>query len=162
MSGSIQITLTGKDALVARLTGADGKVMALLEQDLGPFAVDLREDAAARAGSRSGRLSTSIQAVVQLLGSTRVQVLLESQGVPYAAIQERGGTIPPRIISAKGHALAFLWTGAGTKAGDSAFFAHVNWPGATIRPKAYILTALRNRKAEFLQICQAAIARSMT
>lgn len=162
MSGSVKLTLVGKEALVARLVGAPTRLMSELKGELTPFAMALRDDAGRRAGKRSGRLDASITATVTALGSTRMEVLLQTTGVPYAKIQEEGGSIPPRTINTtKASALAFMWMGSGAAKGDTAFFHHVNWPGARIPAKHYILGSLQNRRAEFLSICQDAMRRSL-
>jgi len=163
MSGSIDVSFTfkGQEALVAKLKGAPPRLLQFLKTDLVFVAADTRDLAARLAGSRSGKLGASIQGRV-VATSNAVSVVLFSEGVPYAAIQERGGTIAARIISAaKARALAFVWGGSGAHAGGYAFFTSVSWPGATITPKHYIRNAMVNKRAEFERVCRAAIAKSL-
>jgi len=161
MADGITITLRGQEALVAHLKSAPDRLMGHLKNELTAFASDVRDEAAKRAGRRSGRLAGSIEARVQMIGSTKVSVLLKTEGVPYALIQERGGRIPGRIIMAsKTKALAFAWMG-GVALGGKAFYAHVSWPGANIPAKHYIRNTLQGKKPEFEAICRRAMEQTM-
>lgn len=165
MSGStsqIRITLTGQEALIARLTRAPESLINILYDRLKPFAQDVRSTAQQLAVGKTGRLASSIQAQV-IATSRTVAIVLFTEGVPYAAIQESGGQIAARIISvAKGSAMAFIWGKGGARLGDVSFYSTIRWPGARIPPKHYILNALKNRRAEFDQICRQAMEQSLT
>ena len=91
--------------------------------------------------TRSGALKASIVAEL-LVAPDGLIASLESHGVPYAAIQEYGGTTPPHdIVPVKARALAF----AG--AGGTMFARRVHHPGSVIPAHAYLggaLEALRD------------------
>jgi hypothetical protein len=121
--------------------------------------MEMRDLASTAAGSRTGKLAASITARVTS-SATSVTVNVNSTGVPYAAIQEFGGTIPGHdIYPVKGVALAFAFGARGAIASD--YFAHVFWPGATIRPKHYILGTLTAHRQEFYEICRLAELESL-
>lgn len=161
MSDSIKITLTGQEALIARLRNAPERLINLLYDNLQVFSADLRSLAMQLAGSRTGKLASAIQVRTVTTGRT-VAVVLFTEGVPYALIQEVGGYIPARVISAtKGTALAFAWSKGGARLGDVAFYSYVSWPGAYIPPKHYILNALKDRRAAFEAVCRQTLDRSM-
>jgi hypothetical protein len=116
--------------------------------------MEMRDLAANAAGSRTGKLRSSITAGVTTSGET-VTVNIKSEGVPYAAIQEFGGTIGGReIFPVKGAALAFAFGARGAIGND--YFAHVFWPGATLRGKHFILGTIQQHRQEFYDICRAA------
>jgi hypothetical protein len=158
MSDSIKITLTGKEAMVARFNKANTSLLGLLRTRLSSWAMEIRDLMANAAGRRTGKLSSSITANVSSTpSSVRVDFKADT---PYAAIQEFGGTIPGHEITPiKGQALAFAWGMRGSLGSD--YFAHVFWPGATIPGKHYVYNTLRAHRAEFLAICQQAAADSM-
>lgn len=87
--------------------------------------------------SRSGALKASISADLDAVGDG-VAVTIASSGVPYAAIQEHGGTTPPHdIVPVKARALAFA----------GGFAARVHHPGSVIPARAPLggaLDALRD------------------
>jgi hypothetical protein len=161
MSGGItvKVVLTGKDTLVSRFRNAPTALMSRLKSDLLNLALDMRDQAAAAAGGRTGRLANSITAKVTAT-NTSVAVNIGTDGVPYAEIQEEGGHIPGHeILPTAAQALAFNWI-AGGGAVDStgqAIFARVSWPGADIRPKHYILNTLKANRANFNEVIQKAI-----
>jgi hypothetical protein len=159
MSDSITIELQGTDTIVARLNGANAKLLNLLRSRLTTWAMEMRDIAAASAGRRTGRLAASIVSSVTTSGET-VLVNIRSEGVEYAAIQEFGGTIGGREISpVKGAALAFVFGARGAIGND--FFAHVFWPGATIRGKHFIFGTIQQHRQEFYDICRAAEAEAL-
>lgn len=157
MSGSISIkfSITGHEAIVARLKNAPDKLNKLLKSDLIDLALDMRTEAASRAQgpfSKSGNLENAIQGTVND-GSGFISIILFTEGVPYAHAQEEGATYAPRVIfAAKAEALSFVGEGFGARSGDVSFFNHVNWPGATIPAKRYILNTIRSNKNRFEEI----------
>ena len=82
--------------------------------------------------SRSGTLKASIVADLAA-DADGVAVTIASTGVPYAAIQEHGGTTPPHeIVPVKARALAFA----------GGFAARVHHPGSAIPARAPLGSAL--------------------
>lgn len=82
--------------------------------------------------ARSGQLKASIVAELAV-GATDVTATVASHGVPYAAIQELGGTTPAHdIVPVKARALAFA----------GGFARRVHHPGATIPARFYLGSAL--------------------
>ena len=84
---------------------------------------------------RSGALKASIVAEVTA-GVDAIVFAVGSEGVPYAAIQEYGGTTAPHeIMPVKARALAF----AG--AGGPRFARRVHHPGSRLPARAYLAGA---------------------
>jgi hypothetical protein len=159
MSDTIEIELEGTDTLVARLNEANAKLLSLLRSRLTTWAMEIREQSAAAAGSKTGKLASSITAGVTS-SPTSVTVNVRSTGVPYAAIQEFGGSIPGHdIYPVKGVALSFAFGMRGSLGND--FFARVFWPGATLRPKHYIMGTIQAHRQEFYEICRIAELESL-
>jgi hypothetical protein len=152
----VRIILSGNDTLVSRFKDAPARLISFLKQGMTDFALALREEAVQKAGSKSGRLGSSIEASVYA-GETFVSIMLGTQGVPYARIQELGGDIPGHPIYAKGKALAFYWPKSFNKSGLG-IYQSVNWPGAHIPAKHYISGTMRQRKQDFIRIVNEAIA----
>lgn len=95
--------------------------------------------------TRSGRLRASIRGSVDR-DESGVSVVLESLGVPYAAIQEYGGrTGPHEIVALKAKALRFVGP-------DGPVYArHVHHPGSTIPERSYLRSALAAMRDEIEQ-----------
>ncbi len=82
--------------------------------------------------TRSGALKASITAALAA-DAAGASVTVASAGVPYAAIQERGGRTPPHdIVPVKARALAFA----------GVFATRVHHPGSTIPARSYLGSAL--------------------
>lgn len=164
MSGEIivKVVLTGHEALIARLKNAPDKLLSSLKSDLLDLALDMRDQAAAKTNPKSGKLADSITGTI-VQGGSSVGINLGSSGVVYAGIQEDGGNIPGRTINAvNAKALAFLFgAGSGMKSGDTSFFNSVDWPGATIPAKHYILNTLKMNRQEFMSVVQRAVDKAV-
>ena len=84
---------------------------------------------------RTGALKASIVAEV-VADADAITLAVGSDGVPYAAIQEYGGTTAPHdIVPVRARALAF----AG--AGGPAFARRVHHPGSRLPARAYLAGA---------------------
>jgi hypothetical protein len=160
MSDNVKITLKGYAAFEARIKGMPDALRVNLKATLTKYILQAREMAADATNPKSGKLASSIQGYV-IAQTSAVTAGLRSEGVEYAAIQERGGTIDAHeIFPAKGAALAFMWGKGGGSVGDTNFYAHVEWPGATLKPKRYILGTLRATRVEFEAAVREAMAMS--
>lgn len=85
---------------------------------------------------RTGALKASIVAAITV-DTGSIFASIESQGVPYAAIQEYGGiTAPHDIVPVKARALAFAGIGG------LVFARRVHHPGSVIPARTYLGSAL--------------------
>lgn len=159
MSG-VRIYLRGDEALKAVFRNAPNKLTGQLQSMAINTALDARDAAAAKAGTRTGRLARSIVGDVSVT-DTSVSINLRSEGVPYAHIQEMGGATPPHIISS-GNALAFFWASlSSVRQGSTAFFAKVNHPGGIIPGKHFIREGLQSVREEFRSACREAMVNAL-
>ena len=107
----------------------EAKALALQERLLARVEANLSGDI---LQTRSGTLKASIVASLTADPSS-VSVAVASRGVPYAAIQEYGGTTPAHdIVPVKARALAFA----------GVFATRVHHPGSTIPARSYLGSAL--------------------
>jgi hypothetical protein len=97
-------------------------------------------DTAAKAAApyKTGTLKRSI--ISQMTGEATG--LVGSRGVPYARIQDIGGTTPPHIIRAR-YAQALYWPGAAHPVKS------VNHPGSKIPGNRYLSNAVADGLDEF-------------
>lgn len=97
-----------------------------------------------RLGSKSGRLtSEALRVDVSVEGKT-IKASLSIPGIPYAQIQEEGGTTPAHMIyPVNGKVLAFI--GA---TGDKVMATRVFHPGGTIQGKHFMRDARRQMGPE--------------
>ena len=116
----------------------EAKASELQDRLLARIMADLSGDV---LQARSGALKASIVSDLTV-DAGALAVTLASQGVPYAAIQEYGGTTAPHeIVPVKAQALAFAGAGGQT------FSRRVRHPGSVIPARAYLggaLDALRD------------------
>jgi hypothetical protein len=89
-------------------------------------------------GSKSGALAAAVKGAVRQQAG-RVTGTVSIEGVPYARIQEEGGTTPPHIIRPR-NAKILAFIGA---TGDKVFATHVFHPGGTIQGKHFMKDAYR-------------------
>lgn len=108
-------------ALATRAAALQERLLAKVEANLSGLVL----------AERSGALKASVAAELDA-GPDGVTAAIVSTGVPYAAIQERGGTTPARdLVPVKAHALAFA----------GGFAARVHHPGSVIPARAPFGTA---------------------
>lgn len=147
----LNITLSGDDALQARLDG----FAAALAGDLTVKAQALSEALADKVrneklsgqalNARSGALRDSIGAEVSREGDAVVASVGSYGDVKYAAIQEYGGkTGAHEILPTKGKVLAFLAGGA------MRFARKAEHPGSLIPERPYLRSSLAEMSADIL------------
>ena len=136
------IVVSLADGASAALAGMPERVRAALSSKANALAAELQARVQQKLSggvlhARTGALTRSITAMIedQTAGvSVRVTV---SGDVKYAAIQEYGGTVPPReIVPDKARALAFA------VGGKEAFAARVNLPAVTMPQRSYLRSSL--------------------
>jgi phage gpG-like protein len=95
--------------------------------------------------TRSGRLKRSIQGSVEDNGDIITGSVFSSGDVPYAAIQEFGGTTSPHdIVPVKAKALSFMMHG------KQVFAKIVHHPGSKIPERSYLRSALSDMKQQIV------------
>ena len=147
----IAVEIAGADALVERLQSMPERVAASLASAMAGLGVDLRglvQDSMAGSGlkSRSGRLAQSIEVEVD---ETSVSAAIDAGSVPYAAIQEYGGTTRAHVIEAINAAALRFALG-----GRTIFAKRVMHPGSVIPAHSFLATAL----AELAPVARETIA----
>lgn len=135
----IAIEIAGADALVERLQSMPERVAASLASAMAGLGVDLRgrvQDSMTASGlqSRSGRLARSIEIEAD---ETSVSAAIDTAAVPYAAIQEYGGTTRAHVIEAINAAALRFQIG-----GRTVFAKRVMHPGSVIPAHSFLATAL--------------------
>lgn len=147
----IALEIAGADALVARLQSMPQRVAASLASVMAGLSVDLRgrvQDSMAGSGlqSRSGRLA---QAIAVEADEASVSAGIDTAAVPYAAIQEDGGTTRAHVIEAINAAALRFEIG-----GRMVFAKRVMHPGSVIPAHSFLATAL----AELAPVARETIA----
>ena len=147
----IAAEITGADALVDRLQSMPERVAARLASAMAGLGVGMRglvQDSMAASGlhSRSGRLMQSIEVEAD---DTSVSAGIDTAAVPYAAIQEYGGTTRAHVIEAINAAALRFQIG-----GRTVFVKRVMHPGSVIPARSFLATAL----AELAPVAREAVA----
>ena len=115
-----------RDALSSKANALAAELQAKIQQKLSGGVLN----------QKSGALARSIAATVDD-SSADVSVTVATGDIPYAAIHEYGGTIPPHeIVPDKAKALAFIL------AGKQAFAARVNLPAIAMPERSYMRSSL--------------------
>ena len=92
---------------------------------------------------KSGHLKASISARVEETGDAISARISAGADLPYAAIQEYGGTTKAHVIeAANGKVLAFA------QGGKTQFFPHVNHPGSVIPEHDFMRSSLGEMQDE--------------
>jgi phage gpG-like protein len=145
----LSVTLTGAEALQARLDGLPSAVVAAIAAKSTALADQLRalvqsKLASGALHSRTGALAASVIVDGPRIEGDRVVVSVSAGGdLKYAAIQEYGGvTSPHEILPSRAKALAFL---AG---GGEAFAKVVHHPGSRIPARRYLASSMAEIAAE--------------
>jgi phage gpG-like protein len=147
----IAVDIAGAHALVERLQSMPERVAARLAITMAGLGADLRglvQDSIAGSGlhSRSGRLNQSIEVEAD---ETSVSAGIDTAAVPYAAIQEYGGTTRAHVIEAINAAALRFQIG-----GRTVFAKRVMHPGSVIPAHSFLATAL----AELAPVARDAVA----
>ncbi len=100
---------------------------------------------------RSGRLKHAVEGKVKAVGKKMTGTIGLKYPVPYGALWEFGGFIPPHIIVAK-RKKALRWIG---KDGQPHFAKKVSIPGHYVMPRPFIRPALLDKLAQMAQIMAA-------
>ncbi len=147
----IGITLIGNSELQAKFASLSDSlrviVLAKSEMLVQKLADKIRDEKlnGQVLNSRSGKLRNSIESDVEESGSMINASVYVAGDVPYAAIQEYGGTTKAHIIEAlSAKALAFGWQG------KSVFFKRVNHPGSVIPERSYLRSSLEEMQADIV------------
>jgi phage gpG-like protein len=107
--------------------------------------------------SKSGRLRDSISSMVEDSGDVISGSVFVDGDVPYAAIQEYGGSTKAHVIEASNaKVLAFSWQG------KDAFFKRVSHPGSVIPERSYLRSSLADMQDEILAGMEDAINTSIS
>ena len=131
--------IVGSDALVERLQSMPGRIAARLALAMTGLGLDLRaqvSESMADSGlhSRSGRLNQSIEVEAD---ETSVAAGIDTAVVPYAAIQEYGGTTRAHVIETINAAALRFEIG-----GRTIFAKRVLHPGSVIPAHSFLAAAL--------------------
>lgn len=156
MQGIVDVELIGLTELQAKL----GAITPATQDRLRPFmaqaTINLREAVKANIADRfksTGPLYQSVQSEVSEEPGV-IEGRVFTEGVPYAAIQEYGGTTPPHVITpVRAKVLAFMSGGGGFSSGggmsEMIFTKRVNHPGSRIPERSYARTALADYRVPF-------------
>ena len=155
---SVIFRIQGGDELVQRLNAFPAEFQAALinkmENAASEISQYLKGDllSGGLLEARSGRLRASTYARVYA-SLSRVTLSVGSRGdVPYAGIQEYGGTTGPHDITpSKANVLAFM------QGGKLRFARLVQHPGSNISAKAYLRTALTDKASLILDAFSGAL-----
>jgi len=141
------ISVVGDTDIAAKFMSAPSSVNELINlrfQELGQYLQNYVQEQKLSGQSLNrgtGELADSITFDVQDTGSGAV-LNIGPKGVPYAAIQERGGTTSAHeILPNKVSALHFFW------GGKEVFFKVVNHPGSRIKATGYMRDTLTENQA---------------
>lgn len=103
-------------------------------------------------GVKTGRLRSSIVGRVYS-SKSKITMSVGSRGdVPYAAIYDKGGTIPATIMYPKSRSVMRF-----EKGGSMIYAKVVNHPSVHIRERRYLETGVANKFGDFLSLIGAAI-----
>jgi phage gpG-like protein len=148
---SLSVDAAGIDAVADDVAELPDRLLGALKQRADTLSQVLLQRIQAKLDGevlkqRSGRLAASIGVDVAHSASG-VQITAGSNGdLPYAAIQEYGGTIPPHdILPDKAKALSFLVNG------KRVFAEIVHFPGATLPARSYLRSSLEELAATLQQ-----------
>lgn len=133
------------DAIVQKMYAAVAAIEAKTKENLSGPVLKVR----------TGRLRASIKSDVQDQG-TAVTGTVGSYGVPYARIQEFGGTTGPHVIlPVKAQVLAFMI------GGKQVFARRVNHPGSKIPERSYLRSAFAERLSGIVAEFESVVTEAM-
>ncbi|MGA2412661.1 MAG: phage virion morphogenesis protein [Candidatus Binataceae bacterium] len=134
-----------RDTLSSKATALAAELQAKIQQKL----------SGAVLNQKSGALARSIATTVDD-SSANVSVSIATGDIPYAAIHEFGGVIPPhQIVPDKAKALAFIL------GGKQAFAARINLPAITMPERSYMRSSLAEMADEIREGLSEAVAEAL-
>jgi phage gpG-like protein len=154
MSSKVEVSSNGDQVvaeLKAKLQALKGQTKLSVFRALTLIEAEILQNIRIKSGLkvRSGSLLNSIGASKKVTEEAdgTISGQIGSQGVPYAAIHEFGGTTPPRRIEPKkeGGVLAFQIKG------QQVFAKFVDHPGSKIPARPYLRPALAAKEDEILK-----------
>jgi len=153
----IQVEIRNAEQVVEKLDTMSDRVKARLRDVMGTQTIALRENVKGKIGtlfkSPRGPLYQSIRAGAVEETNVSVSSKVFSDGLPYARIQEYGGTTPPHVILPKNaKVLAFMGRG-----GNTVFARKVNHPGSVIPSRSYLRSSLAERRLEIIGAIRGAV-----
>ena len=155
---SIDVTIAGGDALIARFAGLPTALQRQLGTAFGGIADQLYAAVIANlsgavVASRSGKLQAAIQPASD---TNSASVGIDEDAAPYAAALEFGASIPAQLIAAKNaKALAFV------VGGSQVFAKHVMHPAFVLPPHSFLRSALADLAPDALAMLGDAVAEAM-
>jgi phage gpG-like protein len=154
----LSVTLTGAEALDARLDGLPPSVVAAIAATSAALAGQLLGLIGRKLGGgvlqpRSGALAASIGVDGPAISGDHVVTTVFSGGdLKYAAIQEYGGVTGPHdILPSRARALAFV------VGGRQVFARIVHHPGSHIPERSYLRSSLAEMAAQIESEMKAAV-----
>lgn len=144
----MNVTLVGDQALMARLQSMPNEVRQELVRKVTVLTLKLELRVKRKLSGevlhvRSHALRNSIARFVETSGTDVTGMVASTGHLPYAAIHEFGGKIPPHVIEPrKAKVLAFM------VGGKQVFARRVQHPGATMPERSYLRSSLRDMRTE--------------
>jgi phage gpG-like protein len=158
----ISYTISGVTDLVATISRLTDSIRAELKSEMEYIIADLTAGVVADKLSGqvlnrvSGRLAAGVSGKVDDVAGGAITGTTFVSGVPYAAIQEYGGTTSPHeILPNVALALRF------EVPGGIRFAARVNHPGSKMPERSYLRSELHDMSAQILQSLQDAVERGV-
>ncbi|MGH7490131.1 MAG: hypothetical protein ACREMY_31670 [bacterium] len=156
---TITIEVLRDEVVTARLASMSQAIRQRLRTVIGKETTGLRDgvkDAISSIFRSRGPLYQSIGAEMEE-STTAIGGRVFSEGVPYARIQEYGGTTRPHTIVPKNaKALVFM------KSGSLIFARKVNHPGSRIPERSYMRSTLHQMRPEIVEAISDAVGEEVT
>ncbi|MGB8366349.1 MAG: hypothetical protein ACLQUZ_05475 [Rhizomicrobium sp.] len=141
---AVSLTVAGDAATIARLSRAHQSLFAAVKTALTVEAAALKARVQEKLSGevlqvRSGRLRDAVTANIEIDGDV-AHATVAVEGIPYAAIQEYGGTVHlPEIVAERAKALAFEIKG------EQVFAARARAHDVVIPQRSYLRSSLAER-----------------
>ena len=151
------LEVSGAAATIARLSRAHQSVFAAVKTALSLETAALKARVQEKLSGevlqvRSGRLRDAVTARIEIDGDV-AHATVAVEGVPYAAIQEYGGTVHlPEIVAERAKALAFVVKS------EQVFAVHARAHDVTIPERSYLRSSLAERSEAIAAALRNALA----
>jgi phage gpG-like protein len=146
----LSFSVSGADQVIAQLAALPGNLLGTLANQSGLLTRQLVQTIVDEKlsgqvlQSHTNRLKDAVTSATDT-DDASVTATVSVDGVPYAAIQEYGGTTKAHVIAAvNGKALAFAFQG------KQAFFARIQHPGSVIPERSFLRSALEEAADQIL------------